>query len=268
VVESSLDGYIWQEVDRKRHNNDFKTGWDTSSFAVVKSVECCFIRLTQTGKNHFRNDQLAIEDFEIFGTLHESGETKGISPPGTVPPPDPVPPASPPEVMVPFKKGLFSKPDPFDGIISYLTRKHGGNVHHKGIVTITSKPVGDSCYYTNRAPWSVADFTSESEFRSEDEPGQWICWDFHKLCVRPTHYTIKCYRLKSWVVESSLDGEAWTGIDRQTDNEHFIYRAMASFAVSNLAECRFIRLTQTGKSHCWQNYLHIQAVEFFGTLLE
>jgi hypothetical protein len=25
-----------------------------------------------------------------------------------------------------------------DGIISYLTRKHGGNVHDKGIVTITS----------------------------------------------------------------------------------------------------------------------------------
>jgi hypothetical protein len=30
---------------------------------------------------------------------------------------------------------------PFDGTISYLTRKHGGNVHDKGIVTITSKSV-------------------------------------------------------------------------------------------------------------------------------
>jgi hypothetical protein len=28
-----------------------------------------------------------------------------------------------------------------DGIISYLTRKHGGNVHGKGIATITSKSV-------------------------------------------------------------------------------------------------------------------------------
>jgi hypothetical protein len=30
-----------------------------------------------------------------------------------------------------------------EGIISYLTRKHGGNVHDKGIVTITSKSVHD-----------------------------------------------------------------------------------------------------------------------------
>jgi hypothetical protein len=30
-----------------------------------------------------------------------------------------------------------------EGIISYLTKKHGGNVHEKGIVTIASKSVYD-----------------------------------------------------------------------------------------------------------------------------
>jgi hypothetical protein len=86
--------------------------------------------------------------------------------------------------------------------------------------------------------------------------------------VRPTHYTIEGWLLKSWVVESSLDGEAWTEIDRKTDNQDFIFGWMtASFAVSKPAECRFIRLTQTVKRHNGDDYLHIQAFEFFGTLL-
>jgi hypothetical protein len=86
--------------------------------------------------------------------------------------------------------------------------------------------------------------------------------------VRPTHYTIRGYSLKSWVVESSLDGEAWTEIDRKTDNEDFKLWGMASFVVSKSAECRFIRLTQTGKNHIREDDLLIRAFEVFGTLLE
>jgi hypothetical protein len=154
------------------------------------------------------------------------------------------------------------------GIICDLTRKHEGNVHDKGIVTIPSKSVYED--NPSHGVGHVADLTSNTFFTSKDEPGQWIHWDFHNLRVRPTHYTINSYSLKSWVVESSLDGEAWTEIDRKTDNEDFKGGfAVASFAVSNSAECRFIRLTQTGKRHFdGSNYLAIQAFEFFGTLLE
>jgi hypothetical protein len=70
------------------------------------------------------------------------------------------------------------------------------------------------------------------------------------------------------MVESSLDGEAWTEIDRKTDNEAFNPFGTASFAVSNSAECRFIRLTQTGKRHFGNDQLAIRAFEVFGTLLE
>jgi hypothetical protein len=71
------------------------------------------------------------------------------------------------------------------------------------------------------------------------------------------------------VVESSLDGEAWTEIDRRTDNND-LKRApfWAAYAVSNLTECRFIRLTQTGENHFGTVRLVISAFEFFGTLLE
>jgi hypothetical protein len=85
--------------------------------------------------------------------------------------------------------------------------------------------------------------------------------------VRPTHYTINCWLLKSWVVESSLDGEAWTEIDRKTDNKDFEEGwPTASFAVSKSADCRFIRLTQTSKNHLAGDSLYIRAFEFFGTV--
>jgi hypothetical protein len=161
-----------------------------------------------------------------------------------------------------------------DGIISCLTRKHGGNVHEKEIVTITSKSI-----YSDKptvAVRNVADLTSRFHFLSKNGPGQWICWDFHEMRVRPTHYTITSFSLKSWVVESSLDGESWTEIDRKKNNQDFKAHAwetglglkMASFAVSNSAECRSIRLTQTGKNHRGDDYLVIWAFEVFGTLLE
>jgi hypothetical protein len=54
--------------------------------------------------------------------------------------PTPVPPVSPPR---PLEEAEFPLPDAksVEGIISYLTRKQGGNVHDEGIVTITSKSV-------------------------------------------------------------------------------------------------------------------------------
>jgi hypothetical protein len=105
---------------------------------------------------------------------------------------------------------------------------------------------------------------------------QWICWDFHIMHVRLTQYTIKGLRLKSWVIESSLDGETWTEIDRKAHNNDLKSGwGQVCFPVANSAECRFIRLTQTGQRHSGVDYLHvsndylyIRAFEFFGTLLE
>jgi hypothetical protein len=102
-----------------------------------------------------------------------------------------------------------------DGIISYLTKKHRGNVQEKGIVTITSRSVWYD--YPNFAPKNLADLTSGSTFSSKNEPRQWVCWDFREMRVRLLHYTIGSQELKSWVVEGSVDGRSWTEIDRQKD---------------------------------------------------
>jgi hypothetical protein len=167
------------------------------------------------------------------------------------------PPTSQKEVEFPLQE-----PKSVDGIISYLTRKHGGNVHEKGIVTITSKSLEAG------ALRNAADLTSGSWFASKEGPNQWICWDFHQLRLRPTHYTISSAHLKSWVIESSLYGSAWTEIDRKSNTNDLKASSTASFALAKPTECRFIRLTQTGRDHSGNNSLRISAVEVFGTLLE
>jgi hypothetical protein len=161
------------------------------------------------------------------------------------------------------------KPDtPLDGIISHLTRRHGGNVHEKGIVTITSKSIADDPDYSLR---NVAELNSDSLFISEDEPGQWVCWDFGKMRVCPTHYTVRGRHFKSWAVEGSVDGENWTEMDRQTDNLYFKINLdwpTAWFPVRNSVQCRFIRLTHTDKNHFANENLRLVAADFFGTLSE
>jgi hypothetical protein len=113
-----------------------------------------------------------------------------------------IPPVSPPESLKEVKFPLHEAKS-LDGIISYLTRKHGGNVHDKGIVTHTSKSVlNDDSKYAMR---NVADLTSGSYFESQNEPGQWVCWDFRELRVRPSHYTMTSWRLKSFAGLYELD---------------------------------------------------------------
>jgi hypothetical protein len=153
-----------------------------------------------------------------------------------------------------------------DGIISSLTRKHGGNVHEKGIVTVTSKSTAGQ--KSRNAPQNCADLTHDSySFESNNAPGQWVCWDFGDVLVGLTGYTIRAWKVKSWILEGSLDGETWTEIDQVTGNEDFKEdMATASFTLPKPAECRFIRLTQSDKKHNGTHVLNLQAVEFFGTL--
>jgi hypothetical protein len=73
VVEGSLDGRSWTEIDRQTYNQDFKARWQTgcTSFPVSKPVEFRFIRLTQTDKNYCDDDVLYVYAVEFFGTLSE-----------------------------------------------------------------------------------------------------------------------------------------------------------------------------------------------------
>jgi hypothetical protein len=164
-------------------------------------------------------------------------------------------------VQFPFKDDSL-----LDGIISYLTRKCGGNVHENDVVTITSSSVypgepGDSVS-------RVADLTSDSFFASNINRNQWVCWDFLEMRVRPTHYTIRA-QLRNWMIETSVDAQAWTGIDRQADNRVLdnVFH-MAAFPILIAIEFRYIRIIQTGTNLKNNDLLGIWAFELFGTLLE
>jgi hypothetical protein len=94
-------------------------------------------------------------------------------------------------------------------------------VCEKRIVRLTSK-LGYS--FQGTQPEDVTDFKSDGCFRSSVDAGEWICWDFGGRHISVTHYTIQSYVnlshwdirdqvVKSWVVEGSLDGLNWTGLD-------------------------------------------------------
>jgi hypothetical protein len=63
----------------------------------------------------------------------------------------------------------------------------------------------------------------------EDVPhmrNNWVCYDFKERRIAPTHYTIRTngagsgkQRLKSWIVETSVDGQDWRDVAREEDNK-------------------------------------------------
>jgi hypothetical protein len=153
-----------------------------------------------------------------------------------------------------------------------LTSKFGGNVHDRGVVHITAnRSYSDDPSYAAK---NVADLGTDSYFQSAYEANQSICFDFKKMTITPTHYSIRTnsygpngYHLKSWVLEGSKEGNLWIEIDRQNDcgdlNSQF---AVATFSVCCSESVRLLRLRQTGPNHCRQNYLYFTAFEIFGSV--
>jgi hypothetical protein len=197
--------------------------------------------------------------------------------------------AVPPSV----KKGQYF--DVPDGIIAHLTRECGGNVHDRNVIDVTSgsfekETLGANPHsgaYDNNpryAAKNTADLETHSHFFSacrekEDIPhtrNNWICYDFKERRIVPTHYTIRTYwngpgnsHLKSWLVETSTDGENWREVAHEEDNKQLNSKWFtATFPVAGGEECRFIRLVNIGRNHWGSDSLNITAWEIFGNLIE
>jgi hypothetical protein len=63
-----MDGVNWTEIDR-RTNHAWDGDFRIHSFDVSHSVECKFIRLTQTETNLDGNDTLYLRRFDVFGSV-------------------------------------------------------------------------------------------------------------------------------------------------------------------------------------------------------
>jgi prefoldin subunit 5 len=218
------------------------------------------------------------------------------------PPPKPAPvkvspPPGPPRRAKKFppsvkKGGRFDVPV---GIIAHLTRECGGSVHDRHVVDVTcgsfeketqgANPYSGPYYNSpNYAAKNAADLESSSEFisayRNEKENilhtrNNWVCYDFKERRIVPTHYTIRTHEyhpddahLKSWLVETSADGQSWR-VAREADNKELNGCLFAAtFAIAGGGECRFIRLVQIGTNHFRNDQLAISAWEIFGSLIE
>jgi hypothetical protein len=184
-----------------------------------------------------------------------------------------------------------------DGIIAHLTRECGGNVHDRNVVEVTSGSFEKETEGANPhsgalnnwdgcAAKNAADLETDSLFYSarrdkkEAIPhtrNNWICYNFKERRIVPTHYTIRTSigdrgwtHLKSWLVETSADGENWREVAREEDNKQLNNGRSftATFPVAGGGGCRFIRLVNIGRNHMGNDCLAISAWEIFGNLIE
>jgi hypothetical protein len=166
------------------------------------------------------------------------------------------------EVTLDFQEG-----DNLNGVFAFLRNLHNGNPHTKGSVIVTSSTT------LANSPWEILDSNWNSHWVSDDGPDQWIKFEFKVGRMFVTHYTIKTYNycaggnhLRSWALEGSTNESDWLEIDRQQSKNDLNERSrMKTWAVKSPGSYKFIRLTQTGKSHCDSDMLALAAVEFFGT---
>ena len=171
------------------------------------------------------------------------------------------------------KEFVYDQGAPLEGIIAHLTQKCGGNVHEKGVVEVTASGILSN-NHERYAPEHAVELGSDSEFRSLNEEGSWLCYDFKGRCVTPTSYTIRSYdsphRPKSWDLEVSNDGRSWERVDRRKKNSDLTGDGFVThnFSISPDpgGRFRFVRLRMTGVNHLGYNYLSLTALEVFGYL--
>jgi hypothetical protein len=183
-----------------------------------------------------------------------------------------------------MKGAIYKEVDVPSGIIDYLTRRGGTKVWESGIVRITSSKPRKA--HEDYAAKNVADVRNVySSFWSAGHlstasiahaPNNWICYDFVKMTIEPTAYAIRSAwmegrttgsNLKNWIVETSMDGQEWTAVDRQNENDQLDgSMKTATFSISRAEKCRFIRLTNIGRTWRGDDYLHLSAWEIFGTV--
>jgi hypothetical protein len=166
----------------------------------------------------------------------------------------------------------FDVNSPQSGIISYLTKRFGGHVIDRNIVSITASSIRIPQSYPLR---HVADFENRSYFATKNEANSWICYDFKDMRIKVTHYSIRSRRdqnsqhLRFWTLEGSNDGSTWVKLDdRQNDTSLNSEGAISTFSISEGFQGEFqqIRLRQTGKNSNNSDHLIVNAIEFFGVL--
>jgi hypothetical protein len=225
VLEGSIEGWSWTELDRRTNNGDLNNSHAIHSFSIAKSVEYRFIRLRQTGKNHESNDILAFYHLDVFGSLRECAGVRTLSVAPGKSDPHPVPSLTSSSVVVDHTRTelLMNPAKPFEGILSHLSQMHRGNIHEKGIVTITSSSIIDND--PRHSPNNLLDSNIQHIFSSKNESNQRVQFDFHRIPVSAIHYVIQ-----SLVILQSTTSRAQSVACRQRQDQ--FHRLDADYALT------------------------------------
>ena len=168
----------------------------------------------------------------------------------------------------------YLKGKEFQGIMSYLTMKTGGNIHENGTIKITSNSIN----YRDQSPKNLVNYDNDSYYCSKDDGDAYVCFDFKDKSIQLRSYTIKSRdhdenngHLKNWVIEVSNDGKLWKEKDCHIDDPVLNGKSIiAVFDVDQDDEFyRFVRIRQTGNS--WSRYgnhnrIYFPFIEFFGKI--
>ena len=169
----------------------------------------------------------------------------------------------------------FEPKDSFNGIIQYLKTQSNGQIEKE--IDITASSIYDNS--ETRQPSNVIRYgDSFYSFYSQDQPNNWLCFDFKHWRIIPTDYTIKSYNvtqnyrsLKSWAIEGSSDNLSWIPIDTQ-ENCAYLNGSLLTHTFhiekQQNKEFRYIRIRSTGP--CWtgEHYLNIGRFELYGKLIQ
>jgi hypothetical protein len=92
-----------------------------------------------------------------------------------------------------------------DGIVAFLNRQSGWSVHANNIVIAAVS----SSTAEGEPERALSDGDTKS-WRSADTADQWICYEFKRLLIGPTHDSLRTtagtVNPKEWMAEASSDG--------------------------------------------------------------
>lgn len=164
----------------------------------------------------------------------------------------------------------------FEGIMQYLTRKTGKNIHFNKTIEITS----NSVYWTNY-PKNLVDYQNDNYYQSLDAGGAIVCFDFKQRKIQLESYSIQSLdrsengiHLKNWMIEVSNDQKKWIEIDKRQNDSKLNGPSFKSVFKINKQQndfYRYVRIRQIGPSwyNCSNhNYIGIRYIEFFGKMKE
>lgn len=169
-----------------------------------------------------------------------------------------------------FSKGKtfeYENNSKFNGIFNYLKNKSDNNVEKEVEITSSSE---QNFHFGAKKAILLPD--QDDFFASKCAKDSWICFDFKNHRVLPTCYTIgstiNSFRIRSWVIEGSVDNEKWDIIDTQKDcsqmNNHNIVQAFM-IKQDDLKQFKYIRLRMNGPNWSNNDYLRINSFELYGT---